>query len=182
MALKEMNLTTLVEALDEVQSDYADFFRPMMGYDALITLYEGIEDTTESLLVEVEDETGYEFPPDLVSFYVCTNGGIFGDLVLYPITTKADEVNEIHRLNVIDKSFKESIGLDKKSLLIGQYTDNSTYLICTLKDDGTYAYQIWDSRTKAPSMEFEYLVQLVALEVAYVADNDGFMEFANKED
>lgn len=182
MALREIDLTSLVEELDNIKSDYADFFRPMMGYDALLTLYEGIEDSVEPLLVEIEDETSYEFPADLISFYVCTNGGIYGDLELYPISHDSTLTKEIHKLNVTNKELKESIGLDTKSLLIGQYNDNATYVICTLNDDGVYTYQIWDSRTKAPTMEFEYLVQLVALEVAYVADNDGFTEFANRKE
>lgn len=182
MALKEISLTSLVEALDDEKSDYADFFRPMLGYDAILTLYDGIQDDIEPLLVEIEDETGYEFPPDLISFYICTNGGVFGDLELFPISKDSSLPYEIHRLNAIDKSLKESLGLDKKTLLVGKYTDAETYVICTLKEDGVYAYQIWDGRSKSVNMEFEYLVQLVALEVAYVADNDGFMEFANKEE
>jgi len=31
-------------------------------------------------------------------------------------------------------------------------------------------------------MEFEYIVQLVALEISYVADYDGLMDFANSKD
>jgi hypothetical protein len=170
MALKEIYLTSLVDALDELKSEYADFFRPMLGYEAVLKLYEGIEDNVEPLLVEIEDETGYEFPPDLISFYMCSNGGEFGDLELFPITSDKDVENDIHRLNVTNKSLKEDLGLDTKTLLIGKYMDSDIYVTCVLKDDGVYSYQLYDAKKKKVTMEFEYLVQLVALEVSYVTD------------
>jgi hypothetical protein len=182
MALKEISLTGLVDMLDEMESEYADFFRPMLGYEAILTLYDGIADDVESQLVEIEDETGYEFPPDLVAFYMCSNGGVFGDLKLFPLTNDKSVENTIHKHNVIDLSLKESIGLDKKDLLIGHYPDVDNYVFCSLKDDGDYTYKLWDSNKKKVIMEFEYLIQIVALEVSYVADYDGFTDFINSKE
>jgi hypothetical protein len=179
MALQEIELMDLVDALDEINSEYSAFFRPMLGYEAILKLYLGITDADETLLIEIEDETAYEFPPDLVSFYICTNGGIFGDLELYPLTTDTS-VNSLHRLNVIDKSLKESIGLDNKTLLIGGYPDDpNTYITCKLNKDGTYVYQMYDAAKQKVRMEFEYIIQLVALEVNYVTDYDELVEYAN---
>ena len=179
MALKEISLTSLVDMLDESESEYADFFRPMLGYEAILKLYDGIEDEIEPQLVEIEDETGYEFPPDLISFYMCSNGGVFGDLELFPLTNDKSVENTIHKLNVIDTSLKESLDLNRKTLLVGKYLDGDTYVICVLKDDGVYSYQLWDAEKKKVTMEFEYLVQIVALEVSYVADYDGLVDFSN---
>lgn len=179
MALKEISLSSLVDVLDQAESDYADFFRPMLGYEAVLKLYDGIDDNVESQLLEVEDETGFEFPPDLIAFYMCSNGGEYGDLELFPITNDKSVENNIHKLNVIDTSIKESIGLDKKTLLVGKYLEGSNYVTCVLKDDGVYSYQLYDSSKQKVIMEFEYLVQLIALEVSYVTDYDGLVEFAN---
>lgn len=180
MALKEIKLVDLIDYLDEEKSEYADFFRPMLGYEAVLTFYEGIDDSMEPSANEIEDETGFQIPPDLIAYYLCTNGGEFGDLQLFPLVDKGAE-NTIHRLNVLDKSLKESIGLDNSSLLIGKYTFGDNYLTCTI-EDGTYSYHLWDSAKKEVTMSFEYLVQLVALEVSYVTDYDGFMDFANSEE
>lgn len=180
MALQEIELMDLVEALDEIQSDYSAFFRPMLGYEAILKLYLGITDDAEPLIVEIEDESSYEFPPDLVSFYICTNGGQFGDLELYPITSDPNVEYSLHRLNVIDKNLKESIGLDNKTLLVGGYPDDpDTYITCKLNSDGTYKYQIYDAVKKSAKMEFEYIIQLVALEVNYVTDYDNLVDYAN---
>ena len=180
MALVEIELTDLVDALDETGSEYAAFFRPMLGYEAVLKLYLGITDDAEPLLVEIEDESSFEFPPDLVSFYMCTNGGEFGDLELYPLTTDASVTNSLHKLNVIDKSFKESIGLDNKTLLIGGYPDDpDTYITCKLNPDGSFAYQMYDATKKKAKMEFEYIIQLVALEVNYVTDYDALVDYSN---
>lgn len=182
MALKEISLSSLVDMLDETQSEYADFFRPMLGYEAVLKLYDGIGDDVEPLLVEIEDETGFEFPSDLVAFYMCSNGGMFGDMELFPITNDKSVENNLHTLNVLNKSLKEEIGLDNKTILIGKYLFGDNYVTCTLKDDGEYSYQLWDSAKKAIAMEFEFLAQLVALEVSYVTDYDGLMEFANSSE
>ena len=182
MALKKISLSGLVDVLDETQSEFADFFRPMLGYEAVLELYDGIDDSVEQLLIEIEDESGFEFPSDLVDFYICTNGGSFADLRLFPLTTDKSVDFNIHTLNVIDTSLKESIGLDKKSLLVGRYVSDNNYVICTLKDDGTYTYQLWDSIKQKVVMEFEYLIQLVALEVSYATDPDSLIEFANSKD
>ena len=183
MAMQEIELMDLVDALDESKSDYADFFRPMLGYEAILKLYLGITDEVEPLLLEIEDETSYEFPPDLVSFYVCSNGGEFGDLVLYPITNDKKFPLNIHTLNVLDKSLKESIGLDNKTLLIGGYPqDPDTYVTCKLNDDGTYAYQLYDAKKKQAKMQFEYIIQLVALEINYITDYDELVDYANSKE
>lgn len=180
MALQEIELMDLVDALDEVESEYSAFFRPMLGYEAILKLYLGITDDLEPLIVEIEDESGYEFPPDLVSFYICTNGGEFGDLELYPLTTDPSVTNSIHKYNVIDKSLKESIGLDNKTLLVGGYPDDpNTYITCKLNADGTYVYQMYDATKKKAKMEFEYIIQLVALEVNYITDYDELVDYAN---
>ena len=176
MALKEISLSSLVDVLDEVESDYADFFRPMLGYESILNLYDGIDDNVEPQLIEIEDETGYEIPSDLLSFYMCTNGGKFGELELFPITNDSSVENNLLKLNVIDQSLKESIGLTKKDLLVGKYLVGNNYVVCVLKDDGVYSYEIWDPKKKKIVMEFEYLIQLVALEVSYVTDNDDFSE------
>jgi len=182
MEMQEIELVDLVDALDEAKNDYADFFRPMLGYEAILTLYLGITDEVESLLVEIEDETGYEFPPDLVSFYVCSNGGEFGDLDLYPITTDPEFTTNIHRLNVTDKSLKESIGLDNKTLLIGGYPeDDTTYVTCKLNSDGSYKYQLYDATKQKVKMEFDYILQLVALEINYITDYDELVDYANDQ-
>lgn len=182
MALREINLSSLVDLLDEEKSEYADFFRPMLGYEAVLTLYDGIEDNVESLIVEIEDETGYEFPSDLVSFYMCTNGGKFGDLTLFPITNDKNIKEDIHKLNVLDKSLKEQMGLDNKTLLIGKYENSSNYVTCSLNDDDVYTYQLWNSAKKSVAMEFELLIQLIALEVSYVTDYEGLMDFVNSDE
>lgn len=178
MALTEINLTSLVDVLDEAKSEYADFFRPMLGYDAILKLYEGIEDDVESLLVEIEDETGYEFPSDLIELYMCTNGGEFGDLELFPITTDKDVENNIHKYNVIDKSIKESIGLSDRELLVGKYIGGNNYVICRLNEENVYEYQLWDSHKKETVMTFEFLIQLIALEISYITDYDGLVDLA----
>ena len=103
----------------------------------------------------------------------------FGDLELYPFYDK-DTENTIHRLNVLDKSLKESIGLDNSSLLIGKYKFNENYIVVKI-EDGEYVYKLWDGETKTTKMNFEFLLQLVALEVSYVTDYDGFMDIANEE-
>lgn len=182
MALKEISLSSLVDVLDQAESEYADFFRPMLGYEAVLTLYDGIDDNVEPQIKEIEDETGFEFPPDLISFYMCSNGGEFGDLELFPLTTDKTIENNFHKLNVIDKSLKESIGLDKKTLLVGKYLEGDNYVTCVLKDDGIYSYQLYDSKKQKVIMEFEYLVQLIALEISYVTDYDGLIEFANSSE
>ena len=173
MALKEIRLEALVEALDEQESEYADFFRPMLGYEALITLHMGMDDSLEPLISEIEDETLYEFPGDLLAFYLCTNGGSFGDLDLFPVTNDPDEKYSIHTLNVIDKEPKTALGIDNKTLLIGQFRNTDVYVTCKLNDEGVYTYQLWDSQKKAVTMEFEYLIQIVALEMDYATDFDG---------
>lgn len=182
MTLKEIKLENLVDSLDDLESEYADFFRPMLGYEAILTLYEGIDDSMESLVVEIEDETGFEFPPDLIGYYLCTNGGKFGDLSLFPLTAERSMENTIHRLNVLNKSLKESIGLDNSTLLIGQYTDTNTYVTCTLSEDGIYSYKLYDADNKTVTMEFEYVTQLVALEVSYITDYDELMDIVNSQD
>ena len=183
MAMQEIELTDLVEALEETKNDYADFFRPMLGYEAILKLYLGITDDVEPLLVEIEDETGYEFPPDIISFYLCSNGGEFGDLELYPITTDPQFPNNLHRLNVTDKSLKESIGLDNKTLLVGGYpNDDTTYVTCKLNSDGTYKYQLYDGSKQKVKMEFDYILQLVALEINYITDYDELVEYANSKE
>ena len=182
MALKEISLSSLVDMLDATESEYADFFRPMLGYEAVLKLYDGIEDDVEPQLVEIEDETGYEFPPDLISFYMCSNGGVFGDLQLYPLTNDKSVENTILKVNVLDTSLKDSINLGRKTLLVGKYLDGETYLTCILKDDGVYSYQLWDAQKGKVTMEFEYLVQIVALEVSYVADYDGLIDFTKSEE
>lgn len=179
MALEKIELIDLVEGLEMAESDYANFFRPMLGYEAVLKLYLGIDDSVEPLIGEVEDETGFEFPPDVIEFYMATNGGTFGDLELYPFYDK-DTENTIHRLNVLDKSLKESIGLDNSSLLIGKYKFNENYIVVKI-EDGEYVYKLWDGETKTTKMNFEFLLQLVALEVSYVTDYDGFMDIANEE-
>ena len=180
MALEEIELADLVDALDETGNEYAAFFRPMLGYEAVLRLYLGITDNDESLLVEIEDETSFEFPPDLVAFYMCTNGGEFGDLELYPLTTDPSVENSLHKLNVTDKSFKESIGLDNKTLLVGGYPDDpNTFITCKLNADGSYAYQMYDATKKKSKMDFEFIIQLVALEVNYVTDYDALVDYAN---
>ena len=183
MAMQEIELMDLVDALDECESDYADFFRPMLGYEAILKLHLGITDNDEPLIVEIEDETSFEFPPDLVSFYICSNGGEFGDLELYPLTNDPTVTNSIHRLNVLDKSLKESIGLDSKTLLVGGYPqDPDTYVTCKLNSDGTYAYQLYDAKNHKVKMEFEYIVQLIALEINYITDYDELVDYANSEE
>ena len=178
MARKEIKLSDLVDALDSIESEYADFFRPMLGYEAVLKLYEGIEDSDETLINELEDETSFEFPPDLIAFYMNTNGGVFGDLELYPLADKNNE-NTIHKLNVLSKDLKRSIGLDDSSILVGKYTFNDNYVIVKL-EDGKYVYQLYDGKAQEPKMNFEYLVQLVALEVSYVTDYDGFMNYSEE--
>ena len=182
MALKKISLSGLVDLLDSTGSEFADFFRPMLGYEAVLKLYDGIDDSVEPLLVEIEDELGFEFPSDLINFYMCTNGGVFGDLQLFPLTTDKSAENNIHRLNVIETSLKESLEISKDTLLIGKYLNNEDYVVCVLKDDGVYSYQLWNSKKNAVMMEFEYLIQLVALEVSYATDPDNLISFANSED
>jgi len=182
MALREIKLEDLVDALDELESEYADFFRPMLGYEAILKLYEGVDDNMEDLVVEIEDETGFEFPADLIGLYICTNGGSFGELDLFPLSADSSVENTIHKLNVLNKSLKESIGVDNSTLLVGQYANTNTYVTCNLTKDGIYSYKLWDAQKRAVTMEFEYIVQLVALEISYVADYDGLMDFANSKD
>lgn len=179
MARKEIRLSDLVDALDSIESEYADFFRPMLGYEAVLKLYEGIEDSVEPLINELEDETSFECPPDLLAFYMNTNGGTFGDLELYAFSDKNNDYT-IHRLNVLNKDLKQSIGLDNSSILVGKYTFNDNYVIVKL-EDGKYVYQLYDGKAQQPKMNFEYLIQLVALEVSYVTDYDGFMDFEDEE-
>lgn len=181
MALKEISLSSLIDTLDETESEFADFFRPMLGYDAVLTLYEGINDDVEQLLVEVEDETGFEFPGDMISFYMCTNGGVFGDLKLYSIDEDKTIENNIHTINVTNKTLKESIGLDNSSILIGEYLNSDMYVTCTLNSDNEYTYQIWDSIKKTVAMQFEYLIQIIALEISYATDYEGFTKIVNGE-
>ena len=180
MALKEIGLTQLVDALDAQESEYADFFRPMLGFEAVLKLYDGIGDEDETFVNEIEDETGFEFPPDLIGFYLNTNGGRFGDLDLFPLFDKNTE-NTIHKLNVLNKDLKMSIGLDNSSILVGKYTINDNYVIVKI-EDGEYVYKLWDGKTKTVKMKFEYIAQLVALEVSYVTDYDGFMAYAQSEE
>lgn len=182
MALKEITLSSLVDLLDENKSEYADFFRPMLGYEAILRLHDAISDDIEPLLVEIEDETGYEFPSDLIEFYMCTNGGEFGDLELFPITNDKSIENNIHRLNVLDKSLKKSMGLSDDILLVGKYMEGNNYVICQLNEDGVYEYQLWDSVKQTTAMTFEYLIQLVALEVSYVTDYDGLVDLSTTKE
>lgn len=182
MALKEIKLSNLVDILDEDESEFADFFRPMLGYEAVLKLYEGIDDEVEPLLGEIEDELGFEFPYDLVNFYMCTNGGIFGDVRLFPITKDPSVEENIHRLNVVNTSLKEELGLENNTLLVGKYDEDDNYVLCVLKDDGVYSYQLWDSSKHKVMMEFEYIIQLVALEVSYATDPDSLIDFANSKD
>ena len=180
MALEEIQLSDLVDELDEEQNDYANFFRPMLGYDAFLTLYEGIDDSFEPLLAEVEDEVGYEFPPDLIALYICSNGGKYGGMTLFPLTNDKDVSETINKLNVFDKSLKASLGLNNATLLLGRYGNLTNYVICYLKDEDTYSYAVYNGEKKEIRMEFESIAELVALEVSYVADYDGFMDYINK--
>lgn len=182
MALKRIELSKLIDYLDSQESDFADFFRPMLGYEAILKLYDGISDEQEPLIGEIEDETGSQFPTDLISFYMCTNGGVFGDLELFPLTTDSSVPQNIHKLNVFDKELKENIGLDNSTLLIGKYLIGNNYVTCIIDEDGTFVYQLWDSVKKTVVMQFNYIVELVALEVSYIADYDGLMEYANSDD
>ena len=176
MALKRIELSDLVDFLDDTQSEYADFFRPMLGYEAALKLYDGIEDDVEPLLTELEDELGFEFPSDLIEFYLCTNGGEFADLELFPLTKDSSIENSIHRLNVINTDLKESIGLDRTTLLIGKYVTDDNYLTCVLKEGKVYSYQLWNATKQQVIMEFEYLIQLIALEISYATDPDSLMD------
>ena len=180
MALKTIDLSNLVDTLDAQESDFADFFRPMLGYDAVLTLYEGINDDYHPLILEIEDETGFEFPGDVIAFYMCTNGGVFGELELYPISSDSSLEYDIHRNNVTNKELKISLGLNPNVLLLGKYIDSDTYVIGFLNDDKVYTYALWDSKKKAITMEFEYLIQLVALEISYNIDNEGFMDLVKE--
>ena len=180
MALKKISLSGLVDALDETESEFADFFRPMLGYEAVLTLYDGIDDVSVPLITEIEDELGFEFPSDLINFYMCTNGGKFGDLQLFPLTTDKSAEYSMHRYNVLDSSLKESLNLDKNVLLVGKYSTGNNCVICRLNKDKVYTYQLWDSAKRKVLMEFDYLIQLVALEVSYVTDPDSLIEFANE--
>lgn len=180
MALKKISLSKLVDALDDTQSEFADFFRPMLGYEAVLTLYDGIDDNYVPLITEIEDELGFEFPSDLINFYMCTNGGTFGDLKLFPLTTDKSVEFSMHKLNVLDSSLKESLNLERNVLLVGKYNSDNNYVLCKLNKDGVYTYQLWDSVKQKVLMEFEYLIQLVALEVSYATDPDSLIDFANE--
>lgn len=175
MARNKISLTELVDQLDEQQSIFANFFRPMLGYDALLELYEGIDDGCEKLISEIEDETGYQFPEDVIAFYLCTNGGVFGDIELFPISTDSKLENEINKLNVYQTDLKESIGLDRTTILLGKYIDTDTYIICNLNDDGVYQYSMWDANARKTTISLEYLIQLLALEISYNIDNEDFV-------
>ena len=181
MKLEEIELEILVDALDEVGSDYANFFRPMLGYEAVLKLYAGIDDSAETYITEIEDETGFEVPSDLINFYICTNGGSFGEFQLFPLIGEKNTENTIHKLNVINKSLKESIGLKNSTLLLGKYNPTETYIICDI-ENGVYTYKLWDATKKEVTMTFEYIVQLVALEISYITEYDELMEFANSKD
>lgn len=179
MALKSITLTEMVDKLDNEGSEYADFFRPTLGYDALFKLYEGINDSCESLLSEIEDETGYQFPTDVIELYMCSNGGYFADIELFPISNDSSLENDVHRLNVFNKELKESIGLNNSTILFGRYIDSKTYIICSLNEDNVYQYSLWDGIKQETTITVEYLIQLLALEISYNIDNEGFMELIN---
>ncbi len=182
MALKRIELSDLVDLLDEAESDFANFFRPMLGFEALLKLYDGACDYEEPLVTEIEDETGCQFPTDLLAFYMCTNGGTFADLDLFPITTDPSVPENIHRLNVIDKSLKHEIGLSNETLLIGKYAFGNNYVTCDIDDEGIFVYHLWDGKKKEVTMDFHYIVELVGLEISYVTDYDNFVEYMNSPD
>lgn len=182
MALNEISLSGLVDLLDDTESEYADFFRPMLGYEAILKLYDGIDDSIETLLTELEDELGFEMPSDLISFYMCTNGGEFADLQLYSITNDRTIDTNLHTINALDTSLKDNLGVGKDTLLVGKYKNTDTYITCVLKDDDIYSYQLYDSNKHKVIMEFEYLIQLVALEVSYATDPDAIFDFIDSQE
>ena len=103
----------------------------------------------------------------------------FANLDLFPLYDK-DTENTIHKHNVINKDLKESIGLDNNSLLIGHYVESDNYLIVKMID-GEYTYQIYDGESKSAKMNFEFVLEIVALEISYASEYDEFMEIINKE-
>ena len=99
--------------------------------------------------------------------------------IILPNSDKANPILVKNNQNEIKKAieFIESIGLDNKTLLIGGYPDDpNTYITCKLNKDGTYVYQMYDAAKQKVRMEFEYIIQLVALEVSYIADYDGITD------
>ena len=73
--MNEISLEELLAVIED--TDYYPLFRPLLGYEDFIKFYEGIDDSMEHLLDEVQDLVGFEFPGDLIHVLLMTNGAKF---------------------------------------------------------------------------------------------------------
>ena len=161
--MNEISLEELLAVIED--TDYYPLFRPLLGYEDFIKFYEGIDDSMEHLLDEVQDLVGFEFPGDLIHVLLMTNGAKFFDLTLYQLTEDDNDKNGLYYNNATAPTRKE-FNIPENYLIVGKSSD--LFVVCaTLDEEGYLSYVLWDTKNKEAGIVYDYLVEVIMAEIDY---------------
>lgn len=164
--MKEITLETVLNAVEE--SEYNILYRPLLGYEDNLKFYEGIDDSMEHLLDDLEAVVGFEIPGDLIQLYIISNGGKYFDVNLFQLSEDQNDENSLYYQNVIATT-KKDYDIPDDYLVIG--TSGEGYYICiTIDEDGYISYIMWNKDSKEVFLNYDYLVEILMSEIDYYTE------------
>ena len=120
--MEKIELQEIIEACEEVESEYIKLYRPLLGYEDDISLNRGIDDSLQGTLEAIEAKVGVEFPADFLQVYLIANGGKYFDITLYHLTNDIGDPNGLYAKN-FDSSLRYEYNIPENALIIGETKD-----------------------------------------------------------
>ena len=163
--MKKIDVQEIIDACEEVKSDYIQLYRPLLGYEDEVELYEGIDDSLQEPLEEIESKVGLAFPADFLQVYLLSNGGKYFDVTLYSLTSDKDDVNGLYYKN-FDQSMREQYNIPNEVLVVGETVDGE-FILIGLDDEDYYTCFTWNKESKNATYAYDYLLELLIGEIDY---------------
>lgn len=166
--MEKIELQEVIDTCEEAESDYIKLYRPLLGYEDNIQLYRGIDDSLQEILEEIEGRVGLALPADLIELYLISNGGKYFDITLYHLTDDKNDINGLYYKNLQD-DLREKYDIPQEKIIVGENTDGHL-IVVGLDEEGYYTYFLLEKETKEITMAFDYLIEILALEINYHTD------------
>ena len=164
MELEEISLAELLNSTSG--TEYFATFAKLIGKSKDAIFFDGIDDDSDYLLEELENELGYELPSHYLDFLGYLNGGKFLNMDLFSLADK-EYPNSLYGRNFLSNIRKE-IDIEDSSLIIGKY---NSYIMCVgCGEDDSYA--LMDIRNNE-IIKFETFNALVGFIFYVLVVNEG---------
>ncbi len=164
--MKEITLESVLNLIEG--TEYPILYRHLLGYEEHVKFYDGIDDSMEPLLDELQELVGFEIPGDLIQLYLISNGGRYFDINLYYLTADKTDKNGLYYQNVTS-NVRKDYNIPDDYLIIGTSLD--IYAICVRVDEEGYiSYVLWDKDSKEIALSYDYLVEILMSEIDYYTE------------